>query len=199
MYRTTPHSTTGVSPAELLFRRKLRTRIPGIKEFPVDDQEVHDRDSEAKEKGKLYADEKRRARESDVKEGDMVLLRQERKNKLTPTFRPEPYLVLDKTGNSVVVESPDGVQYKRNSTHVKKFLERSNMPESQILASPPTSDISTEHQLQPSVNGSEEHSEETRTQTAAGNTAEPDLSENIVPRPVRSRKLPERFKDFVMS
>ena len=40
MYRTTPHSTTGVSPAELLFRRKLRTRKPGIKEFPVEDQEV---------------------------------------------------------------------------------------------------------------------------------------------------------------
>ena len=40
MYRTTPHSTTGVSPAELLFFRKLRTRIPGIEEFPVDDQEV---------------------------------------------------------------------------------------------------------------------------------------------------------------
>jgi len=90
MYRTTPHSTTGVSPAELLFRRKLRTRTPGIEEFPVEDQEVRDRDNEAKEKGKLYADEKRCARESDVKEGDTVLLRQERKNKLTPTFRPEP-------------------------------------------------------------------------------------------------------------
>ena len=113
-YRTTPHSTTGVSPAELLFHRKLRTRIPGIEEFPVDDQEVRDRDSEAKEKGKLYADEKRCARESDVKEGDMVLLRQERKHKLTPTFRMEPYRVLDKSGNSVVVESPGGVQYKRN-------------------------------------------------------------------------------------
>ena len=47
--------TTGVSPAELLFRRKLRTRIPGIEEFSVDDQEVRERDSEAKEKGKLYA------------------------------------------------------------------------------------------------------------------------------------------------
>ena len=89
MYRTTPHSTTGVSPAELLFRRKLRTRIPGTEEFPVEDQEVRDRDNEAKEKGKLYADEKRCARESDVKEGDTVLLRQERKNKLTPTFRPD--------------------------------------------------------------------------------------------------------------
>ena len=87
MYRATPHSTTGVSPAELLFRRKLGTRIPGIEEFPVDDQEVRDRDSEAKEKGKLYADEKRCARESDVKEGDSVLLRQDPKKQVDANFQ----------------------------------------------------------------------------------------------------------------
>lgn len=71
MYRTTPHCTTGVSPAELLFHRKLQTHIPGIEEFPVDDQEVRDRDSEAKKKGKLYADVKHRACKSDVQEGDI--------------------------------------------------------------------------------------------------------------------------------
>ena len=32
----------------------------------MDDLEVRDRDKEAKERGKLYADEKRGARESDV-------------------------------------------------------------------------------------------------------------------------------------
>ena len=172
MYRTTPHSTTGVSPAELLFRRKLRTRTPGIEEFPVEDQEVRDRDNEAKEKGKLYADEKRCARESDVKEGDTVLLGQERKNKLTPTFRPEPYRVLDKSGNSVVVESPDGVQYKRNSTHVKKFLERSNVPECEMSSSPPISNSSNDHQAQRSVNESDEHSGETHTQAVVESATE---------------------------
>lgn len=199
MYRTTPHSTTGVSPAELLFRRKLRTRIPGIEEFSVDDQEVRDRDSEAKEKGKLYADEKRCARESDVKEGDMVLLRQEQRNKLTPTFRPEPYRVLDKLGNRVVVESPDGVQYKRNSTHVKKFLGRSNAPECEMSLSPPILNSSTKHQTQPSVNESDEHSGETHTQTVVRSAAEPDSIKDTTSRPIRSRTLPTRFKDFVMS
>ncbi|XP_052682769.1 uncharacterized protein K02A2.6-like [Crassostrea angulata] len=29
-YRTTPHSTTGVSPAELMFRRTLRTKLPQV-------------------------------------------------------------------------------------------------------------------------------------------------------------------------
>ena len=116
MNRTTPHSTTGVSPADLLFYRKLLTRIPGIEEFPVDDQEVRDRDSEGKEKGKLYADDKRCARESALKEGGSVLLRQERKTKLTPTFRPDPYRVLDESGNSVVVESPDDMVSSRRKT-----------------------------------------------------------------------------------
>lgn len=30
MYRTTPHSTTGVSPSEMLFKRKIRTRLPTL-------------------------------------------------------------------------------------------------------------------------------------------------------------------------
>lgn len=40
MQRTTPHSTTGVRPEELMFRRKLRTRIPRIQEFQEDDQKL---------------------------------------------------------------------------------------------------------------------------------------------------------------
>ena len=92
------------------------------------DQKVRDRYKEAKERGKLYADEKRGARESDEKEGNRVLLKQEQTNKLTPTFRPAAFRVLEKTGNSVV-DSPEGVQHKRNSTRVKKFVERDGPPE----------------------------------------------------------------------
>ena len=52
MYRGTPHSTTGSSPAELLFGRRIRTKLPQLQEFTVED-EVRDRDSERKEKGKV--------------------------------------------------------------------------------------------------------------------------------------------------
>ena len=115
MHRTTPHSTTGVSPAELKFRRTLRTRFPGIEEFQEDDQEVPDRGKEANGRGKQYADDKRGARESDVNEGDRVLPKQEQTNKLTPTFRPEPFCVMEKTGNGVVVESPEGPKLHQSS------------------------------------------------------------------------------------
>ena len=50
MYRSTPHSTTGVSPAELLFRTRIRAKLPHLQPFSIED-EVRDRDSERKEKG----------------------------------------------------------------------------------------------------------------------------------------------------
>ena len=61
MYRTTPHSTTGVSSAGLLFRRKIRTRLPEIDYYDYDDLEMRGRDKESKQKSKIYTDEKRRA------------------------------------------------------------------------------------------------------------------------------------------
>ena len=71
MYRSTAHSVTGLSPAECLFGRKLRTKLPELSET---DDEIRDHDSEKKEKGKLYTDKKRKAVESEIKEGDQVLL-----------------------------------------------------------------------------------------------------------------------------
>ena len=62
MYRSTPHSTTGVSPAELLFGRKIRTKLPELdSDFDKDVQLYRDRDAEMKEKRKLYGDMKRNA------------------------------------------------------------------------------------------------------------------------------------------
>ena len=123
MYRTTPHSTTGVSPAELMFGRKLRTRLPGIEENTVEDLEVKDRDSGAKEKGKIYIEKRRQAKTSEIKEGDLVLLKQKSLSKMTPPFDPQPYRVVSKAGSSITVQSPSGAQCKRNSSHVKIFNE----------------------------------------------------------------------------
>ena len=38
MYRSTPHSTTGLSPAELLFGRKIRTKLPQLQAFTCEDE-----------------------------------------------------------------------------------------------------------------------------------------------------------------
>jgi ribosomal protein L21E len=56
------------------------------------------------------------------KAGDKVLVKQEKKNKLSSFFNSEQFRVLQKNGNSVLVEADTGVQYKRTITHVKKLV-----------------------------------------------------------------------------
>lgn len=93
MYRSSQHTTTGVSSAELLFRRKIRTTIPQLEEFNEVDVSVRDRgDHEQKERGKMYADVKRSAKTSDIKEGDQVLLRKNKENKLYANFHSNRFL-----------------------------------------------------------------------------------------------------------
>ncbi|KAJ8407409.1 hypothetical protein AAFF_G00279830 [Aldrovandia affinis] len=74
VYRSIDHATTGKSPAELLFNRKMRGKLPDVTE-PRTDTEVRDRDSERKGKSKLYTDERRRARHSDVEINDQPTLK----------------------------------------------------------------------------------------------------------------------------
>jgi hypothetical protein len=75
MYRATTHSTTGVSPAELLFGRKIRTKLPELENSSMEDIEVRDRDRERKERGKIDSDEKRNAVNSSLQAGDKVLMK----------------------------------------------------------------------------------------------------------------------------
>lgn len=44
MYRSTPHSTTLKSPAELMFNRNIRDKLPCIHQQIERDEELHDRD-----------------------------------------------------------------------------------------------------------------------------------------------------------
>ena len=107
-YRALPHTTTGKSPSELLFGRKVRTKIPQLFEV-VQDFEVRDRDAEQKQKSKMYADRRRNAQISPVMVGDEVLVKKDVQNKLDTPFVPEPYEVVDRAGTQVTVESPQGV------------------------------------------------------------------------------------------
>ena len=105
MFRSLPHSTNGVSPAELIFGRKIRTKLPELSDVLVE-QEVRDRENEQKSKKKAYADMQRNARCSEVLPGDQILGQQERRNKLRTRFEPSPYTVVNKHGNSLIVQSP---------------------------------------------------------------------------------------------
>jgi len=104
-YRSTPNTTMRVSPAELLFGRKIRTKLPEFHEDRVP-SEVQDRDGEMKAKAKLYAEKKRHAEYSDLVPGDRVLLKQEKQNKLSTPFAPELYDIVRRNSRSIIIKSP---------------------------------------------------------------------------------------------
>jgi len=129
-YRATPHNTTGVSPGELLFGRKLRTKLPDlVNREHKENIMIRDRDAEQKGKGKLYADERRGAKYSEVELGDKVLVRQDKTDKLTTNFNPVPHTVVAKAGNSTIIESPTGQLYSRNTSHIRKYVTSQCTPQ----------------------------------------------------------------------
>ena len=81
-YRSIPHTPTGRSPAELLFRRKLRGKIPEtdvvLQELREDidmcDQDTRDRDAEIKAETKIYTDAKLLAKPSEITISDHILV-----------------------------------------------------------------------------------------------------------------------------
>ncbi|PFX26610.1 Uncharacterized protein K02A2.6 [Stylophora pistillata] len=68
-YRTTPHTSTGVTPAKLLFNREIRSKIPELGNSRYSDSEARDKDAEMKQERTDYADSKRRAQESELEPG----------------------------------------------------------------------------------------------------------------------------------
>ena len=213
MYRSTAHSVTGVSPAEKLLGRRMRTKLPDLCEYRESDYEIRDRDSERKQRGKEYTDRKRGAVESELKAGDRVLVKQNRENKLTTNFNPKPMVVVEKNKNSVVVKSNEGVNYRRNVTHLKKFNER----ESEMVNPNQNSEsVSVSAENDSGVFGESrrysDRSESTMYETNPSENSSSETSvqsENIpeqqtvvvssTPRPSRTRRMPKKFEDFEMT
>lgn len=182
-YRTTPHCTTGVSPAELMFKRQLRTKLPDfeaseIREFR--DETVRDRDLIRKEIGKQYADSQRRSTHSEVQIGSEVLLQKKKTDKLTPTFEPEPFKVIDKSNTEVTIQSPAGVTYRRNIAHTKPYYRREQSPQTGETHTNEKEDKQTHV---PQILPSDEN----------------ERRETEVRKSERVRKIPEKFKDFVLT
>ena len=84
------------------------------------DQQVRAQDAEHKQTSADVSN--KRAMESDVSEGDKVLLMNQKENKLSATYDPEPYSIVSKRGDLVVIERGETL-LKRNVGHVKKFIQ----------------------------------------------------------------------------
>ena len=100
-FRATPHVTTGKSPAEALFGRKIRTRTPQLQAAPTADIiEILQRDAEVKNKQKKSKDKKAYVKPHNIHVGDQVLLSQ-RKTKSQPPHDPAPYTVTEIFGHQI--------------------------------------------------------------------------------------------------
>ena len=129
-YRSILHMTTGQSQAELLFGKKLSTKLPEVADLEESEdpgyQQARDRDAEKKQVGADHADKRYQAAEKCIQEGDFVLLEKKK----------EPYQVTARHGDQVQLKSPQGVQYKRNIQHVKQFVTPATEPKGPSLAEP---------------------------------------------------------------
>ena len=74
-YRATPHASTDKTPAELLFGRKMRIKLPEVSPTVID-CDLRCKDATAKRKMKEYADDRNNAKPATFQIGDDVLVRQ---------------------------------------------------------------------------------------------------------------------------
>lgn len=127
-YRTTPHSTTGVSPYEALFGRKMKTSIPHFtttSETNNVDTRIRLTDTLMKKRSKMYTDERRHTKNHTFKVGDTVLVRQPKINKYTPPFNPTPFKITKILGTKIYATQGQQV-IVRNSSHFKRILTTTN-------------------------------------------------------------------------
>ena len=166
-YRATPHSTTGISPAEMLYSRKIRTDIPSMKKsvrFQDTVAKAEQRDERMKSYMKELADRSRR--DVDIKIDDKVLVKQRQTSKEQPYFRQEPYRVTKMNGTMITAANTKlNQEVTRNISHFKKVPENCE-------------DDETSHEETAPKETTEEQSETPR-------------------RSERARKPPEYLKDYV--
>ena len=106
-YRATPHGTTKLDQAELMFPgRKFRTRFPvGVIPRQLDFEELFQRDLEKKMQMKAHADRKKNVKTSDIQVGDSVLVKEDLSSKAPPPYEGEPLEVQHRKETQVVAKT----------------------------------------------------------------------------------------------
>ena len=195
-YRATPHSTTKMSPAEALFGRPIRTKLPEFKIRTDKDEPLRQEDREKKIKMKMYADEKRNAREHTLQEGDHVLVRADKKlGKLSTPFSPVKYEVIDVKGPKITARSEDRV-VTRNSSFFKKIGNQRGTIE--VREDPDHDDLvdgNMKERARPTNEGIQVPVE------MPSHPVEKDVKVpmRVPSRPVRVTHPPARYNDFILN
>ena len=188
-YRTTPHSTTGCPPAELLFNRKVRNKLPHITAATLNDdkstnfKEVREKDRRAKLKMKTYADERTKAKSSDIKIGDAVLARQRKQNKFSTRFDPVPFQVVRIKGTMITA--------RRNEKYITRNVSQFKIVDSSLGRDKSMTDDDDEDNEDLPMNPEQEMPIAVRGQNA--NVEVNSSPPNNVRRSTRDRRKVHRF------
>ena len=102
-YRSTPHAVTGATPNKLMFNREVTTKLPQITRTPQGQhhQEARRRDREAKQAAKTRYDKKHRARQQDIKEGDLAYRRRTQQTSTKGPWEPTPFKITEVIHNKI--------------------------------------------------------------------------------------------------
>lgn len=149
-YRSTPHCTTGVSPASLLFKRPIRNKLPSFANLTPPtkdkaDQDAMTRDQNQKQKMKQYADERNHAKEMKLQVGDTVLVKQRKETKLSTPYDSQPYSIVEIKG-SMVTAVRKGNTITRNISWFKKIQGKLSLEDGASDGEESEDDISVDGQ-----------------------------------------------------
>lgn len=157
--------------------------VPAPSLAEVTRQKVIGNDHVAKEKMRCYADKRRNTREHDLEVGDTVVVKNTDRRKMDPPYHPDAHVIVAKKGDMVTATNGDR-NITRNNAHFKKLHERNQGISTTDVQVPPT----------PVVNTRE--SEMVAMDTADGDSTDPITTKDNE-RPKRTRRVPEKLKDFV--
>jgi len=169
MYRSTAHSVTGRSPTELLFNRKIRDKLPTLKER---EERLEVRNKDALNKAKSLKPGSVPLKEISV--GDEVLLKRPFKTrKADSKFEEETGVVTAVDGPSIAVETP-----------TKKVIRHKNQLELYTRRKPTEAETSSDSATPEAV-----------SEPAAAPTDTDEIPE--LRRSSRSARAPAHLNDFV--
>ncbi|XP_064485993.1 uncharacterized protein K02A2.6-like [Ornithodoros turicata] len=200
-YRATPHSTTAVTPAELLFGRKIRTKSPQLQEAQRQEK-LRQRDRLKKAKMKAYADEKRHAEPHDFQEGESVLLKRSSPLSHESQYEHRPFTVTRVQGSAITAECGNK-RIVRNASYFKRIpRRRANGPDEWDVTDDLTRTWKEQsgHVETPTVEQEAQDASNEPHLDSASNLAEetPQLEGRRYPLRGTRSNPPKRYQDFVM-
>ena len=123
-YRAAPHNTTGKSPYELIFRRKMKTKLPSMKirQDNKVEKEAREKHDERKRRQKEQHDKKHKAKEKEIRPGDKVMIRRKKTTLDTP-WDPKEFQVTEIKGAKLILNRQGEVKH-RAKNNVKQLKGR---------------------------------------------------------------------------